>query len=450
VTRLDDTTRWREPGTPHYPRRPDTSAPRSIGNGPRTVARPDGATLAVPAGFRATLIASGLTHPRHVISAGPEGTLLLAQSSKGEVTLVRGAVAGATEETVTTSALIPAGRLGPWPHGLAIHGGHLYVSDLSAVWRVPYAAASATADLDRLEQITAAADFAVSGGGHVTRNVAVNPRDGGLFVSFGSESNDSPEAEPRATVREFDAAGKLVGTFASGLRNPVEVKFHPDTGELFTVVNERDGLGDGLVPDFMTHLERGAFYGWPYAYIGANKQPNRGGRDDLVAQSLVPDLLFQSHSAPISFDWYPKGQGPFPERYRGGAFVALKGSWNSSRPVGYFVAFVPFGADGRPAGSYSVFAAGFRTDDGEGAAGEPAEVWGRPAGVAVTEEGALVVADETGKTLWLVDYVGGDAPPATSGPPAREGGPVPSGGRRAWPLPALVALLSCAAALYGV
>jgi glucose/arabinose dehydrogenase len=188
-------------------------------------------------------------------------------------------------------------------------------------------------------------------------------------------------------------------TVASGMRNPIGIAFHPDTGELWAVVQERDGLGNRLVPDYFTHVEKGGFYGWPYSYIGQNPQPGFAERTpERVKQAIVPDLLFEAHSSAMDFVFYTGKQ--FPEEYRGDAFVALKGSWNRADPTGYKVVRVKFDA-GKPVGWYENFVTGFW------AAGEKrAEVWGRPADVALAKDGSLLIADDTGGTIWRVSYKG--------------------------------------------
>jgi glucose/arabinose dehydrogenase len=207
------------------------------------------------------------------------------------------------------------------------------------------------------------------------------------------------EEPPRATIRVFAADGSGGRTFASGLRNPVGIAIRPGSDELWAVVNERDGLGDGLVPDYLARVREGAFHGWPYAYAGPNPDPDFGAkRPDLVAATVVPDVLFESHSAPLGLVFYEGAQ--FPDEYRGDAFVALHGSWNRSRPTGYKVVRVPF-EDGRPVGGYENFAVGFWIE-GE----ETARVWGRPAGLALGGDGSLLVADDAGGTVWRIRWVG--------------------------------------------
>jgi glucose/arabinose dehydrogenase len=216
----------------------------------------------------------------------------------------------------------------------------------------------------------------------------------------GSASNVSEEPAPFATVQRFDADGKNQITFAAGLRNPVGIAFYPNTDDLYVTVNERDGLGDGLVPDYLTRVEQGAFYGWPYAYIGNNPDPDFGAkRPDLVAKTRAPDLLFESHSAALGLVFYDAAQ--FPPAYRGGAFVAFRGSWNALKPTGYKVVYVPF-ENGAPKGHYENFMTGLWVE-GKG----PARVYGRPVGLVVARDGSLLVADDTARVVWRVAYGGG-------------------------------------------
>ena len=235
--------------------------------------------------------------------------------------------------------------------------------------------------------------------GHQNRHLAIDPKSGALFVGVGSAGNLGVEPEPKATIQRFDADGSNQTTYASGTRNPTALAFHPGTGELWAVVQERDGLGDDLPSDYMIRVQQNGFYGWPYAYIG--KHPQTGFANlapDKVEASITPDLLFQAHSSLLDLVFYDADQ--FPAEFKGNAFVALKGSWNRSVPTGYKVVRVPF-KDGRPEGYYENFATGFW------ASGENrAEVWGRPAALAVAKDGSLLVADDTGGTIWRISYTG--------------------------------------------
>ena len=364
----------------------------SVSNSASRVSRPDGAVLRVPSGFTARLFAEGLDHARWLMVAA-NGDVFLAEPRAGRVTLLRDADGDGRAELRKTflDGLDD-------PHGMAVSGGFFHVADSRGVWRVPYTPGD-TRPRAVAVRITAPGAFGDSGG-HWTRNLAFS-RDGRRFyVAIGSESNIAVEAAPRATVQEFNADGSGQKTFADGLRNPVGIAFYPGSDDLYVAVNERDGLGDGLVPDYLTRLSRGGFYGWPYSYIGPNPQPGYGDRrPDLVARAIVPDVLFRAHSAPLGLVFYEGAQ--FPAAYRGDAFVALHGSWNAARPRGYFVARVPF-ENGRPKGTYEIFASGFWRDtdrrDGN------AYVMGRPAGLAVARDGALLIADDAGSAIWRVAY----------------------------------------------
>jgi glucose/arabinose dehydrogenase len=252
--------------------------------------------------------------------------------------------------------------------------------------------------------------------GHANRHLAIDPKTGGLFVGVGSSGNLGVEPEVKASIQRFDGDGGNQTTYASGMRNATSVAFHPDTGDLYATVQERDGLGDQLVPDYFTRVQQGAFYGWPYSYIGQHPQPGFAQlRPDKVKAAVTPDVLFQAHSSAMDIAFYTGSQ--FPAEYRGDAFVALKGSWNRSDPTGYKVVRVPF-KDGKPQGSYQNFVTGFWVSGMH-----RAEVWGRPAALAVAKDGSLLIADDTGGTIWRIAYTGakpaGGAPQPTVGAPAR-------------------------------
>jgi glucose/arabinose dehydrogenase len=280
-----------------------------------------------------------------------------------------------------------------WPHGMAFGNGAFYVADALGIYRYAYKDGDTKAGART--QVTENGAFGKLGG-HWTRNIALD-RNGRIFVAIGSNGNINEDEPHRATISMVE--GNKIVTFGAGLRNPVGIAFHPITDDLYTVVNERDGLGDELVPDYLTRVQQGDFYGWPYAYIGPNPEPSMmGKRPDLVAKTKVPDVLFRSHSAPLGLLFYTGTQ--FPADYRGGAFVALHGSWNASTPRGYKVVYVPFN-NNRPSGEYVNFALGFWTT---GQA--PAGVMGRPVGLAQARDGSLLVADDVGQAVWRISYSG--------------------------------------------
>jgi len=357
---------------------------KSAGNPPKVVKRPANAQLAVPPGFRIDLWAEDFHDPRNMVLA-PNGDVFVADSADGKIVILRD----------TNGDSVPDGR---WtfadelnrPFGLAFRGNHLFVGNTDAVVRFDYTTGQteAAAEPVRITPLPV--------GGHATRNVVFN-RDGSkMYVAVGSASNvDDETSEPlRAAITEYNPDGTGKRTFASGLRNPIGLAWNPANGTLWTVVNERDGLGDDLVPDYATEVKDGAFYGWPFSYLGKNVDPRREGeRPDLVARAIPPSLLFESHSAPITLAFY--AHTSFPEQYRGGAFVALHGSWNRSLRTGYKVVHVPF-RNGEPSGGYDDFVTGWAPDP------ESDQVWGRPAGLLVLGDGSLLIADDGAGVIWRV------------------------------------------------
>jgi glucose/arabinose dehydrogenase len=237
--------------------------------------------------------------------------------------------------------------------------------------------------------------------GHRNRDLEIGP-DGQLFVGVGSAGNIGIEPEPKATIQRFSASGQNQKTIATGVRNPTGLAFHPDTGALWAVVQERDNMGDRLVPDYLAQIEEGDFYGWPHSYIGDNPQPEfvnvkPGGEGAAEPKDAkTPPLLFEAHSAAMDLVFYEGDM--FPEEYQGDAIVALKGSWNRSQPTGYKLVRVPF-EDGKPSGGYENFMTGFWVGGDD-----KAQVWGRPADVALAPDGALYIVDDTGGTIWRVTY----------------------------------------------
>jgi glucose/arabinose dehydrogenase len=374
---------------------PAPGATPSAANPPRIIARPAAALPQVPPGFTANLFAEGLDNPRQLVVA-PNGDVLVAESRANRIALLRDADGDGRAET---RVVLADGF--DRPFGMVVRPDGLWVADVDAVWRLDYTPGDTKAGARHRITAKGALD---GGNGHWTRNLAFDPSGSHFYVAIGSAGNLGEEPAPRATIQQFRADGGGQRTFASGLRNPVGLAFRPGTGELWTVVNERDGLGDGLVPDYLTRVREGGFYGWPYSYIGGHPQPGYAGRaPDKVARAIVPDLLLRSHSAPLGLAFYTGDR--FPPEYRGDAFIGLHGSWNAADPQGYMVARVPF-RDGRPTGSYQSFATGFW------AKGESrAEVWGRPVGIAVAGDGSLLVADDVGQVVWRIAWRGERATP---------------------------------------
>jgi glucose/arabinose dehydrogenase len=379
---------------------PRPYATRSVDAGSRVVPRPEGAWPKAPAGFKVEEFASGLENPR-LIRAAPNGDLFVAESRPGRVRVLRGAGGASKAET---SEVFAEGLRRPF--GIAFYPPgdnptHVYVANTDSVVRFPYRAGDLKA--------RGAAEVVVRdlpgggqlrGGGHWTRDIAFSLDGRRMFVSVGSLTNvwENPSAneERRATILEYKPDGTGERLYASGIRNAVGIAVHPRTGELWASVNERDGLGDDLVPDYVTRVREGGFYGWPWFYLGANPDPRHpGARPDLRGKVLTPDVLLQSHSASLEMAFYAGRQ--FPREYEGDAFAALHGSWNRAKRTGYKVVRVPL-RDGVPTGEYEDFLTGFVTPAGE--------VWGRPVGVAVGGDGALFVSDDGSNTVWRVSYAG--------------------------------------------
>lgn len=354
---------------------------------------PDPPRLSLPPGFRVNLFARGLDNARW-LAVAPDGTVFLAETGPGRILALRDADGDGRADLVR---VFRAGFDGPT--GMVVHDGALYVADLQGIWRLPWAPGEMEATASPV-RLTAPGAFGGTGG-HWTRTLALGADGKSFFVGIGSRANLDIEAAPRATVQAFDLDGSHQRTFASGLRNPVGLAVDPETGALYTVVNERDGYGDDLVPDYFTRLRRGAFFGWPYAYAGGLPDPRFAARaPDMVARTVLPDVLFQSHSAPLGLVFYEGTQ--FPADYRGDAFVAFHGSWNRSVPTGYKIVRIRF-RNGRPVGGYENFATGFWF-----AGSREAQLYGRPVGLAVAADGSLLVADDAANVIWRISYVGTD------------------------------------------
>jgi glucose/arabinose dehydrogenase len=374
----------------------------------------DGAMPRAPDGFRVTKYAGGFEYPRwlHVL---PNGDVLVSEArSKGRsnltpdqrrarvaarfigespnrITLLRDAD-GDGQPEVRKTFLSGLNQ----PFGMLVLGNSFYVANTNGLVRYPYEAGRTelAGAGDRILELPA--DGYNS---HWVRNVIAAPNGTKLYVSVGSGTNvdveRTDEKDPRrAAILQVNPDGTGMKVFASGLRNPIGMDWEPRTGVLWTSVNERDGIGDDLVPDYLTSVREGAFYGWPFSYFGQNEDPRkRGQRPDLVAKAIVPDLPLGAHTASIGLLFY-RGTA-FPERYRGGAFIAQHGSWNRSAFSGYKVVFVPF-RDGRPAGPIQDFLTGFIANEAT------SEVHGRPAGLAMLRDGSVLVADDAGGTIWRV------------------------------------------------
>ena len=374
----------------------------SAQNQPRVVKRPEGAWPKAPEGFKVTEFATGLKNPR-VIMTAPNGDIFVAESMANQVHILRDADGDGKPEV---SKVFAKGLRQPF--GIAFHPPgpsptHIYVANTDSVVRFPYKEGDTEATG---EPETIVADVPgggrLTGGGHWTRDVDFSLDGKRMFVSVGSRSNNddqdtTPAEKRRADILVFDPDGKNEKLFASGIRNPVGLAIHPKTGEVWTSVNERDGLGDHLVPDYVTRVQEGGFYGWPIYYIGGHYDPRHEGKHpELKDKVIVPDVLLQSHSASLDMCFYTGGQ--FPKDYQLDAFAAEHGSWNRARRTGYKVIRVPM-RDGKATGEYEDFLVGFVTPDGD--------VWGRPVGVTVAKDGALLVTDDGSNTVWRVAYTAG-------------------------------------------
>jgi glucose/arabinose dehydrogenase len=373
---------------------------KSANNFPRVVKRPEGAWPKAPEGFEVKEFATGLTEPRVIVRA-PNGDLFLAESRANRLRVLRDADGDGKPE-VNQVFVTGLDR----PFGIAFYPPgpepkYLYVGNTGSVVRFRYENGDTKARDDRPEVIVKdipTGREAVGGGGHWTRDLEFSQDGKTLFVSVGSRSNvsDDNSERRRANILAFDPDGKNERVYAWGIRNPVGLAKEPKTGQLWTSVNERDLLGDHLVPDYITHVEEGGFYGWPWYYLGPHRDPrHEGKRPDLKDKVIVPDVLVQSHSASLDLTFYDGDR--FPERYRGSIFASEHGSWNRARRTGYKVIFVPV-RDGKATGEYEDFLVGFVTERGD--------VWGRPVGAAVAKDGSLMVTDDGSGTVWRVSHVG--------------------------------------------
>jgi glucose/arabinose dehydrogenase len=360
---------------------PQPYASPAVDNSSSVVPRPANAIPEAPQGFTVSLFAGGLTHPRF-LAVAPNGDVFVTEPDAGKITVLS---PDGAHRTTFVSGMNK-------PHGIAFHDGALYVADMTAVYRFAYKDGQRKASTK-----TRISKDPIPEGGHFTRDIAFGP-DGKLYLAIGSNGNVAENPLPRAAVSVVGADGRFT-PFATGLRNPVGIAFYPGTNDLWVTVNERDGLGDELPPDYFTHISQGDFFGWPYAYIGPHPDPDFGKKKpEMVARTKTPDLLFQAHSAPLGLVFYEGDQ--FPADYKGDAFVAFHGSWNSAHPTGYKVVRIRF-KDGKPVGGYDNFLTGFHIDDTS-----PAQVWGRPVGLAVAKDGSLLVTDDAGKAVWRVAYTG--------------------------------------------
>jgi glucose/arabinose dehydrogenase len=411
---------WRtdSPGTRRLIRAQDLPAPapaESVRNGVSAVRRTAVQKPVVPIGFKVNEFASGLTDPR-LIRTAPNGDIFVAESEPGRIRVLRPDGARAARATVFASGLYGPFGIAFYPPGPDPQW--VYVGNTDSVVRFAYRNGDLQA---RGPAETIVAHLPI--GGHGTRDVVFSPSGQTMYVSVGSGSNvaegmakltgtalqDWQATHPlgatwgdeagRADVLAFDPQGKNARIFATGIRNCVGMAVDPSNAMLWCSTNERDLLGDNLVPDYITRVREGAFYGWPWYYIGANEDPrHKGERPDLKDKITVPDVLIEAHSASLEMTFYEGSQ--FPAEYRGNVFAAEHGSWNRSKRTGYKVIRVIV-KDGVPTGEYDDFATGFVISD--------LQVWGRPVGVTVDKDGALLVSEDASGTIWRIAYSGGAA-----------------------------------------
>ena len=395
--------RYEQPGKVRKITAQDLPAPyvtESASNGPQLAARPPDAWPKAPAGFSVQQYATGLDNPR-LIRTGPNGDLFLAESSSGKIKVFRGITADGKPmqaETFATGlnepygiAIYPPGKNAQW----------VYVGDTDEVVRFPYK----NGDL----KASGPAQHVVNlphGSGHWTRDVQFTADGKKMFVAIGSASNvDDPDTTPdeknRADILEFNPDGSGMQVYAYGLRNAGGgLAINPGTGELWCSVNERDGLGDNLVPDYITHVAEGGFYGWPWWYIGDHQDPRHEGKhSELREKVIVPDVLLQPHNASLEMTFYEGAQ--FPAEYKGDIFASEHGSWNRAVRTGYEVIRIPLHQTTRASGEYEDFLTGFVVDNGH--------VWGRPVGVTEAQDGSLLVTDDGSNSIWRIRYTGAES-----------------------------------------
>jgi glucose/arabinose dehydrogenase len=365
----------------------------SSGRNTKAATRPNGALPQAPAGFKVELYLGDMKGPRQIRMA-PNGDFFVAQSSAGEITVIRGRGADGKPQQVETFATGQRGAFGINFYPAGPNPQWVYVGNTTSVVRFPYKNGDMKASGPGETLIPD-----LPPGGHNTRDVVFSKDGKSMLVAVGSGSNvDDPDTHAsethRANILEYTPEGKFVRVYASGIRNPVGLGVNPVTGEVWCSVNERDELGDNLVPDYITHVTPGGFYGWPWFYIGGNQDPRHQGKHpELKDKVLVPDVLMQPHNASLGLTFYDGTQ--FPQEYRGDLFAAEHGSWNRANQSGHEVVRVPL-EKGHASGAYEDFLT-FLGPDG---------AWGRPVGVATGKDGALYVTDDASRTIWRVSYTG--------------------------------------------
>jgi glucose/arabinose dehydrogenase/cytochrome c2 len=397
---------------------PTAFATDSSRNRPSVVPKPANAALVLPPGFHIDTFATGLQGPRKMLLA-PNGDIFVTETSGGRVSVLHPASDGSR---ATSSEVYAEGLKQPF--GLAFYPNAqnpqwLYIAETNRVTRYAFH----VGDVKPRDEVQIVVPQLPSGSGHSTRDIAFSPDGMQMFVSVGSGSNVAetmPKKKPgeiksweaehglgaawgletdRAAVLIFDATAPAASSlYATGIRNCVSLTQQPDTGALWCTTNERDALGDDLVPDYSTRVRRGSFYGWPWYYLGSNVDPRlKGDRPDLAGKVSVPDVLYQSHSAALSMTFYSASTGgsAFPAAYTGDAFVAFHGSWNRSLRTGYKLVRVHM-KKGQPTGDYEDFLTGFIVDNNS--------VWGRPVATAELKDGSLLMSEDGGNVIFRISY----------------------------------------------
>ncbi len=376
---------------------PKPYATESAGNTAHLVPRPDGVWPKVLPGFKVEQYATGLENPR-IIRTAPNGDAFVAETEKGDIMIFRGITADGKPETtsVFASGLNKPFGIAFYPQGP--NPQWIYIGNTDSVVRLPYK----NGDLKASSGPEHIADLPSNGRGHTTRDVRFTLDGKKMLVSVGSGSNvDDPDTTPaeknRADVLEFNPDGSGMKVYAYGIRNCVGEEINPKTGELWCSVNERDALGDNLVPDYITHVQPGGFYGWPWWYMGDHQDPRHAGKHpELKEKAIVPDVLLNPHNASLEMTFYNGKQ--FPAEYSGDIFASEHGSWNRSARVGYELIRVPLHGTGHASGEYEDFMTGFVLPSGD--------VWGRPVGVTTAKDGSLLVTDDGSNSIWRVSYTG--------------------------------------------
>jgi glucose/arabinose dehydrogenase/cytochrome c2 len=400
---------------------PAPYATSSANNFPRLVEKPAGAELKLPEGFEVDVFATGLQAPRAMVIA-PNGDVFLAETQSGRIKVLRPSADGSRAQEITIFA---QGLLQPL--GIAFQPAEnpewVYIAETNRVVRYPYKNGDTVASTVPEVIIP---QLSPVGGGHYTRDIAFSPDGESMFVSVGSQSNVAEglmepksaaeiqawdaqhglgatwgQEENRAMVRVYevgssDTAGE---TYATGIRNCVGLTVQPANGELWCTTNERDMLGDDLVPDYSTRVKEGGFYGWPWYYMGKYEDPRHAGaRPDLAGKAIVPDVPYTAHSASVDLEFYPEnpsGSSAFPAEYAGEGFAVLHGSWNRGHRTGHKIVRLPMN-DGVPTGEYIDFMTGFITEDGNS--------WGRPVAIVVAQDGSLLLSDDGANIVYRISY----------------------------------------------